>query len=87
LVRQSLSCTTRGKKPPGTEETIVTIRTDAALTRRVTGARLMTATAVLGGALALAGLGALGGLTATPADGNVGPGITTVELSQEIGTR
>jgi hypothetical protein len=65
----------------------VTIRTDAALTRRVTGARLMTATAVLGGALALAGLGALGGLTATPADGNVGPGITTVELSQEIGTR
>ena len=63
------------------------IRTDAALTRRVTGARLVTASAVLGGALALAGLGAFGNLAHTPADGNVGPGITTVELSQAVSAR
>jgi hypothetical protein len=68
-----------------TEESSVTIRTDAALTRRVTGARLVTASAVLGGALALAGLGAFA-QPHTPA-GNVGPGISTVELSQPITAR
>jgi hypothetical protein len=62
-------------------------RTDAALTRRVPGARLITASAVLGGALALAGLGAFGDLSQNPADGNVGPGITTVELSQAVAAR
>ena len=41
----------------------MTIRTDAALTRRVTGARLVLSTAVLGGAFALAGLGAFGNLS------------------------
>jgi hypothetical protein len=61
--------------------------TDAALTRRVLGARLTAATAVLGGALALAGLGAFGDLGDAPAAGNVGPGITTVELSQAAGSR
>ena len=35
----------------------MTIRSDAALTRRVTGARLVTTLAVLGGTLGLAGLG------------------------------
>jgi hypothetical protein len=59
-------------------------RTDAALTRRVLRARLAVAAAVLGGTFALAGLGAFGDL-AGPAEGNVGPGITTVELSQAIG--
>jgi hypothetical protein len=62
-------------------------RIDAALTRRVTGARLTAASAVLGGALALAGLGAFGDLAGAPAEGNVGPGIATVELSQAVGTR
>jgi hypothetical protein len=65
----------------------MTIRTDAALDRRITGARLVTASAVLGGALALAGLGAFGNVADTPADGNVGPGIATVELSQPISHR
>jgi hypothetical protein len=67
----------------------VTIRTDAAMTRRVTGTRLVATLAVLGGTLALAGLGAFGALTdgGTPADGNVGPGIATVELSQQISDR
>jgi hypothetical protein len=63
------------------------IRTDAALTRRVTGARLTAVTAVLGGALALAGLGVFGDLTEAPAQGDVGPGIATVELSQAVSTR
>jgi hypothetical protein len=63
----------------------VTIRTDAALSRRVTGARLATTLAVLGGTLALAGLGAFGDLTAGPADN--GPGMVTVELSQAVSTR
>ena len=62
-------------------------RTDAALTRRVLRARLVVASAVLGGTLALAGLGAFGDLSGAPADGNVGPGITTVELSQAVSTR
>jgi hypothetical protein len=62
----------------------VTERADAALTRRVTTARLVTASAVLGGALALAGLGAFGNGPHTPADGNVGPGISTVEFAQPI---
>ena len=68
-----------------TEESSVTIRTDAALTRRVTGARLVTASAVLGGALALAGLGAFA--QPHPPAGNVGPGISTVELAQPISSR
>lgn len=59
-------------------------RTDAALTRRVVRARVGVATAVLGGTLALAGLGAFGDLAAAPAEGNVGPGIATVELSQPV---
>jgi hypothetical protein len=65
----------------------VTIRTDAALTRRVTGARLVTASAVLGGALALAGLGAFGNVADGPAGGNVGHGIGTVELSVAVSHR
>ena len=60
-------------------------RTDAALTRRVLRARLTVASAVLGGALALAGLGAFGDLSGTA--GNVGPGIATVELSEAVSTR
>ncbi|TQN37983.1 hypothetical protein FHU33_4662 [Blastococcus colisei] len=63
------------------------IRIDAALTRRVTGARLTAAAAVLGGTLALAGLGAFGDLPGAPIDGDVGPGIMTVELSQAVSTR
>ena len=64
----------------------MTIRTDAALSRSVTGARLVTTLAVLGGTLALAGLGAFGDLTAGPTDGSA-PGIVTVELSQAVTTR
>jgi hypothetical protein len=64
----------------------VTIRTDAAFSRCVTGARLVTTLAVLGGTLALAGLGSFGDLTGGPADGN-SPGIVTVELSQPLGAR
>lgn len=64
----------------------MTIRTDAALSSRVTGARLVTTLAVLGGTLALAGLGSFGDLTAGPVDGGV-PGIVTVELSQAVGHR
>ena len=60
-------------------------RIDAALTRRVTGARLTAAAAVLGGALAFAGLGAFGDLSVPPADG--AGGIVTVELSQAVGAR
>ncbi|WP_116449466.1 hypothetical protein [Blastococcus litoris] len=59
-------------------------RTDAALTRRVLRARLVVASAVLGGTVALAGLGAFGDLSGAPAQGNVGPGIATVELSQPV---
>ncbi len=62
-------------------------RIDAALTRRVTGARLTAASAVLGGTLALAGLGAFGDVYGAPTMGNVGPGIATVELLQAVGTR
>jgi hypothetical protein len=69
-----------------TEEPDVTIRSDAALTRRVTGARLVTTLAVLGGTLALAGLGTFGDLTAGPADG-AGTGTVTVELSQAVDHR
>jgi hypothetical protein len=64
----------------------VTARTDAALNRRVTSARLVTASAVLGGALALAGLGAFGNAPHAAADGNVGPGISTVEFAQPLGS-
>ena len=64
----------------------MTIRTDAALSRRVTGARLVTTLAVLGGTLALAGLGSFGDLTPGPADGN-SPSIVTVELSQPLAAR
>lgn len=59
-------------------------RTDAALTRRVVRARLVVASAVLGGTLALAGLGALGDLSGAPVPGDVAPGIATVELSQPV---
>jgi hypothetical protein len=62
-------------------------RTDAALTRRVVRARLTVAAAVLGGTFALAGLGAFGDLSGAPAQGNVGPGIATVELSQPVDGR
>ena len=62
-------------------------RIDAALTRRVTGARLTVAASVLGGTLALAGLGAFGDLAGAPATGNVGPGIATVELAQPVAAR
>ena len=61
----------------------MTIRTDAALTRRVTGARLVTTLAVLGGTLALAGLGAFG--NAAPA--HDAPGLVTVELSHAVSDR
>lgn len=59
-------------------------RTDAALTRRVLRARLTVVAAVLGGTFALAGLGAFGDLAGAPTEGNVGPGIATVELSQPV---
>ncbi|MGY1802988.1 hypothetical protein ACI78T_06885 [Blastococcus sp. SYSU D00922] len=59
-------------------------RTDAALTRRVVRARLAVVSAVLGGAFALAGLGAFGDLSGAPAGGDVAPGIATVELSQPV---
>lgn len=62
-------------------------RIDAALTRRVTGARLTAAAAVLGGALAFAGLGAFGDLSVPPTDGIGSPGIVTVELSQAVSAR
>ena len=58
----------------------MTIRSDAALTGRVTGGRLVMALAVLGGTLGLAGLGVLGDLSAAPA--HDGPALVTVELSQ-----
>ena len=61
----------------------MTIRTDAAFSRCVTGARLVTTLAVLGGTLALAGLGAFG--TAAPAHN--APGLVTVELSQAVSAR
>jgi hypothetical protein len=59
----------------------VTIRSDAALTRRVTGGRLVMTLAVLGGTLGLAGLGVVGTLHAGPADLG-SPALVTVELSQ-----
>jgi hypothetical protein len=59
-------------------------RTDAALTRRVIRARLTVAASVLGGTLAPAGLGVFGDLSGAPADGDVAPGIATVELSRPV---
>ena len=59
----------------------MTIRSDAALTGRVTGGRLVVALAVLGGTLGLAGLGIVGDLSAGHA-GLGSPGLVTVELSQ-----
>ena len=59
----------------------MTIRSDAALTSRVTGGRLVVALAVLGGTLGLAGLGIVGDLSAGPADLG-SPTLVTVELSQ-----
>ena len=56
----------------------MTIRTDAALTRRVISARLVLSTAVLGGAF---------GDLSDAGQGNVGNGIATVELSEAVGTR
>ena len=61
-------------------------RTDAALTRGVLGARLVVASAVLGGTFALAGLGAFGNFS----DGGAQPGhgsLGTVELSEAVSTR
>jgi hypothetical protein len=86
LSAQSRRCTTGGIAAHDRGDT-VTNRTDAALTRRVTAARLVTVSAVLGGTLALAGLGAFGGLVESPAEGDVGPGIVTVELSQAVSHR
>ncbi|HLM04638.1 MAG TPA: hypothetical protein VK402_05550 [Blastococcus sp.] len=60
----------------------MTKATDAAMTRRVTGARLVTALAVLGGTLALSGLGTFGDLGDGAPVGN--PGIVTVELSSAM---
>ena len=59
-------------------------RSDAALTGRVTGGRLVMTLAVLGGTLGLAGMGVLGDLGAGHAHS---PGLVTVELSQAVGTR
>ena len=59
----------------------MTIRSDAALTSRVTGARMVTTLAVLGGILGLTGLGVLGDLSATS---TTGPTLVTVELSQPL---
>jgi hypothetical protein len=81
LTGQSRLCKAKGERPPSTEETLVTIRSDAALTRRVTGGRLVMTLAVLGGTLGLAGLGVLGDLSAGPADLG-SPTLVTVELSQ-----
>ena len=64
----------------------MTIGTDAALSSRVTGARLVATLAVLGGTLALAGLGSFGDLTAGPTDGG-SPALVTVELSQAVSHR
>ena len=63
----------------------MTIRSDAALTGRVTGARLVTTLAVLGGTLGLAGLGVFGDLSAAPAHDS--PAFVTVELSRAVSHR
>ena len=63
----------------------MTKATDAAMTRRVTGARLVTALAVLGGTLALSGLGTFGDLTGGAPAGD--PAIVTVELAEAVSTR
>ena len=59
----------------------MTIRSDAALTRRVTGGRLVMTLAVLGGTLGLAGLGVVGNLSAGPAELG-SPTLVTDQLSQ-----
>jgi hypothetical protein len=59
-------------------------RTDAALTRCVIRARIAVAASVLGGTPALAGPGPFDDLSGAPADGDVGPGIATVELSRAV---
>ena len=64
----------------------MTIRSDAALTGRVTGGRLVVTLAVLGGTLGLAGLGVFGDLSAG-ATHSTSPGLVTVELSQAVSTR
>ena len=64
----------------------MTIRSDAALTGRVTGGRLVVTLAVLGGTLGLAGLGVFGDLSAG-ASHSTSPGLVTVELSQAVSTR
>ena len=64
----------------------MTIRSDAALNRRVTGARLVTTLAVLGGTLGLAGLGVVRRSRRRPRPRQL-PGIVTVELSQAVGAR
>jgi hypothetical protein len=86
LAGQSSLCKAKGERPPSTEEISVTIRSDAALTRRVTGGRLVMTLAVLGGTLGLAGLGVLGDLSAGPAH-STSPGLVTVELSQAVAPR
>jgi hypothetical protein len=62
----------------------MTKATDAAVTRRVTGARLVTVLAVLGGTLALSGTGVLGDLGDRGPAGH--PVIATVELSEAVST-
>lgn len=61
----------------------MTIRSDAALTRRVTGGRLVMTLAVLGGTLGLAGLGVVGDLSSGSTH-PAGPGLVTVQMSQPV---
>jgi hypothetical protein len=86
LTGQSRLCKAKGEEVAQDRGDHVMIRTDAALSRRVTGARLVTTLAVLGGTLALAGLGAFGDLADAPADGGART-LVTVELSQGIADR
>jgi hypothetical protein len=81
LAGQSDLCKAKGESPAQHRGDFVTIRSDAALTRRVTGGRLVMTLAVLGGTLGLAGLGVVGNLHAGPADLG-SPALVTVELSQ-----
>jgi hypothetical protein len=80
LAGQSDLCKAKGESPAQHRGDFVTIRSDAALTRRVTGGRLVMTLAVLGGTLGLAGLGVVGDLHAHPDLGS--PAVVTVELSQ-----
>src|SRR6478672_11667727 len=75
----------QGGMPAQHRGDLVTIRSDAALTGRVTGGRLVVTLAVLGGTLGLAGLGVVGDLHDRPADLG-SPTLATVELSQGAAT-